>query len=240
MVMKRGRKFPLTKHLEPLNQRVTHFSSSATLTAFTASDFRAFFSSSFRNDKTSTQMPLSRPHPLPTLHPDSPLPLHRATSPTVAKLEKLRNEAGIGSWGNILLQYKHLVRRRTSMFAPLVPRINSPGLITNPPVAVPPPNSPSDETSLPTLESVKSYRQEKYPPPTPPPESTKPETLEEREQQASQEGAFNEETGEIHWDCPCLGGMAHGPCGEQFRGAFSCFVYSKAEPKGMDCIDNFK
>ena len=34
--------------------------------------------------------------------------------------------------------------------------------------------------------------------------------------------------------------MAHGPCGEQFREAFSCFVFSKEEPKGMDCIDNFK
>jgi len=25
------------------------------------------------------------------------------------------------------------------------------------------------------------------------------------------EGAFNPETGEINWDCPCLGGMAQGP-----------------------------
>ena len=64
-----------------------------------------------------------------------------------------------------------------------------------------------------------------------------PEALEE---EASQQGAFNEETGEINWDCPCLGGMAHGPCGEEFRAAFSCFVFSKEEPKGMDCIENFK
>ncbi|KAI4716807.1 hypothetical protein E4T48_07023 [Aureobasidium sp. EXF-10727] len=64
-----------------------------------------------------------------------------------------------------------------------------------------------------------------------------PEDLEE---EAGQQGAFNEETGEINWDCPCLGGMAHGPCGEQFREAFSCFVFSKEEPKGMDCIDKFK
>ncbi len=34
--------------------------------------------------------------------------------------------------------------------------------------------------------------------------------------------------------------MAHGPCGEEFRAAFSCFVFSEADPKGMDCIDNFK
>lgn len=62
----------------------------------------------------------------------------------------------------------------------------------------------------------------------------------ELEEEADQESAFNPETGEINWDCPCLGGMAHGPCGEEFRSAFSCFVYSTEEPKGMDCIDNFK
>ncbi len=60
------------------------------------------------------------------------------------------------------------------------------------------------------------------------------------EEEAESEGAFNPETGEINWDCPCLGGMAHGPCGEEFRVAFSCFVYSKEEPKGIDCIDRFK
>ncbi|KAI1413964.1 hypothetical protein F5Y13DRAFT_160416 [Hypoxylon sp. FL1857] len=60
------------------------------------------------------------------------------------------------------------------------------------------------------------------------------------EEEADQQGAFNPETGEINWDCPCLGGMAHGPCGEEFKAAFSCFVYSKEEPKGMDCIDKFQ
>jgi intermembrane space import and assembly protein 40 len=34
--------------------------------------------------------------------------------------------------------------------------------------------------------------------------------------------------------------MAHGPCGEEFKAAFSCFVYSSEEPKGMDCIDKFQ
>ena len=53
-------------------------------------------------------------------------------------------------------------------------------------------------------------------------------------------GAFNPETGEINWDCPCLGGMAHGPCGMQFRDAFSCFVYSEDEPKGINCVEKFK
>ncbi|PLW24041.1 hypothetical protein PCASD_14502 [Puccinia coronata f. sp. avenae] len=56
----------------------------------------------------------------------------------------------------------------------------------------------------------------------------------------SQQGAFNPDTGEINWDCPCLGGMAHGTCGEQFKAAFSCFVYSEQEPKGVECIERFK
>lgn len=60
------------------------------------------------------------------------------------------------------------------------------------------------------------------------------------EEEADQQGAFNPETGEINWDCPCLGGMADGPCGPEFKAAFSCFVYSQEEPKGMDCIDKFK
>ncbi|KAF8465565.1 hypothetical protein BDZ91DRAFT_659180 [Kalaharituber pfeilii] len=67
-----------------------------------------------------------------------------------------------------------------------------------------------------------------------------PVSPEDLEAEADQQGAFNPETGEINWDCPCLGGMAHGPCGEEFKSAFSCFVHSTEEPKGMDCIDNFK
>ncbi|XP_039758091.1 mitochondrial intermembrane space import and assembly protein 40-B [Pararge aegeria] len=45
--------------------------------------------------------------------------------------------------------------------------------------------------------------------------------------------------GSINWGCPCLGGMATGPCGAQFREAFSCFHYSEAEPKGSDCYEKF-
>lgn len=47
-------------------------------------------------------------------------------------------------------------------------------------------------------------------------------------------------SGEINWNCPCLGGMATGPCGVDFREAFSCFHYSTAEPKGSDCYEQFK
>lgn len=64
--------------------------------------------------------------------------------------------------------------------------------------------------------------------------------VEEVEEDAGQQSAYNPDTGEINWDCPCLGGMAHGPCGEQFKAAFSCFIYSEAEPKGIDCVDKFK
>ncbi|XP_066601536.1 mitochondrial intermembrane space import and assembly protein 40-B [Prorops nasuta] len=47
-------------------------------------------------------------------------------------------------------------------------------------------------------------------------------------------------SGEINWNCPCLGGMATGPCGIEFREAFSCFHYSNTDPKGDDCIEAFK
>lgn len=46
--------------------------------------------------------------------------------------------------------------------------------------------------------------------------------------------------GDINWSCPCLGGMATGPCGVEFREAFSCFHYSEAEPKGSDCYEAFR
>ncbi|KAI4259349.1 MAG: hypothetical protein L6R42_004601 [Xanthoria sp. 1 TBL-2021] len=114
------------------------------------------------------------------------------------------------------------------------------------------PTSPTDDSSLPTLDSVAKSRNrtatsessapssKPLPPltdePTPSPLSDPSAT----ESEAASEGAFNEETGEINWDCPCLGGMAHGPCGDQFRTAFSCFVFSKEDPKGMDCIEHFK
>lgn len=34
--------------------------------------------------------------------------------------------------------------------------------------------------------------------------------------------------------------MADGPCGEEFKAAFSCFVYSEDEPKGVDCVEKFR
>jgi intermembrane space import and assembly protein 40 len=51
--------------------------------------------------------------------------------------------------------------------------------------------------------------------------------------------AINEETGEINWDCPCLKSALEPPCGDLFKQAFSCFVSSKAEPKGSDCMEKF-
>ncbi|OOF90287.1 hypothetical protein ASPCADRAFT_212092 [Aspergillus carbonarius ITEM 5010] len=114
-------------------------------------------------------------------------------------------------------------------------------------------SDPEPDTTL-TLDSIKpKIREEKKAPapaptpaPTPAPQDAQPPSdpslmsPEELEAEAGQEGAFNPETGEINWDCPCLGGMAHGPCGEEFKAAFSCFVYSSEEPKGIDCIDKFQ
>lgn len=34
--------------------------------------------------------------------------------------------------------------------------------------------------------------------------------------------------------------MASGPCGQQFKEAFSCFHYSKEEVKGSNCVENFR
>ncbi|KAJ5134282.1 hypothetical protein N7448_000694 [Penicillium atrosanguineum] len=109
---------------------------------------------------------------------------------------------------------------------------------------------PADESSLPTLDSITpKARQEQAARSQPKPAATEAEKSEEKPQgtvtaqdvdEMDESAAFNPETGEINWDCPCLGGMAHGPCGEEFRAAFSCFVYSQEEPKGIECIDKFK
>jgi len=122
-------------------------------------------------------------------------------------------------------------------------------------VTVPPPPQFA-ESDLPTVNAVveeKRKQAEKVaqktaapPPPTEEaqttaaPEPGHAQSPEELEEEAGQQGAFDPETGEINWDCPCLGGMADGPCGEEFKAAFSCFVYSTEEPKGMDCIDKFQ
>jgi len=45
--------------------------------------------------------------------------------------------------------------------------------------------------------------------------------------------------GEINWNCPCLGNITTGPCGVNFREAFSCFHYSESEPKGKECVEAF-
>lgn len=127
-------------------------------------------------------------------------------------------------------------------------------LLTRPfsPNAVVAPQHASVETpepQLPTLDSVAAQRRQrleaeaaarKQAAAAQQAEGAGASSPEQLEEEAGQQGAFNPETGEINWDCPCLGGMATGPCGDEFKAAFSCFVYSKEEPKGMDCIDKFK
>ena len=46
--------------------------------------------------------------------------------------------------------------------------------------------------------------------------------------------------GKINWNCPCLGGIASGPCSVQFREAFSCFHFSLSEVKGIECMQEFE
>lgn len=154
---------------------------------------------------------------------------------------------------DILLQQQRHIRRGASLSVTPVPSSRSPPLFkTKLTVQVSPSlaHPAAEDAPMPTLESLALQRTAASPlhsatPETaisqPSPNTTTAEPgFEETEEEAGQEGAFNEETGEINWDCSCLGGMAHGPCGEEFRAAFSCFVYSKEEPKGMECIDRFK
>ena len=123
-------------------------------------------------------------------------------------------------------------------------------MLTGTAQTIPAPASFSQD-DLPTVDSVLEQKRKQIqarPEPEAPVEETKPAAQtaavegspEALEEEAGQQGAFNPETGEINWDCPCLGGMAHGPCGEEFKTAFSCFVYSEEEPKGMDCIEKFQ
>lgn len=40
-------------------------------------------------------------------------------------------------------------------------------------------------------------------------------------------------------ECPCIAHLRAGPCGNQFSDAFLCFLKSKAEEKGSDCVSPF-
>ena len=67
---------------------------------------------------------------------------------------------------------------------------------------------------------------------------SKPSTVQLNDEDTEPKGLILD-NGDINWNCPCLGGMASGPCGYQFREAFGCFHYSTAESKGSDCIEKF-
>lgn len=70
-------------------------------------------------------------------------------------------------------------------------------------------------------------------------EGTKQKDTEHHLNESPKESAINEDTGEINWDCPCLKSALAPPCGNFFKEAFSCFVASKTDPKGKDCLDKF-
>lgn len=69
-------------------------------------------------------------------------------------------------------------------------------------------------------------------------EANAPSNVELKEEADVPVGLITAE-GDINWNCPCLGGMAVGPCGVEFREAFSCFHYSKSEVKGSECVEKF-
>ena len=54
---------------------------------------------------------------------------------------------------------------------------------------------------------------------------SKPEVVSSLAEEGEEEYGVILPNGEINWDCPCLGGMPHGPCGQEFKDAFSCFHY---------------
>lgn len=41
-------------------------------------------------------------------------------------------------------------------------------------------------------------------------------------------------------NCPCIASMKEGSCGQPFLAAYRCFLESETEPKGMDCMEQFK
>lgn len=55
---------------------------------------------------------------------------------------------------------------------------------------------------------------------------TKPQTKEEMIEEAL--------------NCPCIDSMKEGSCGDPFISAYKCFLQSETEPKGMDCMEQFK
>lgn len=69
-------------------------------------------------------------------------------------------------------------------------------------------------------------------------DAKKPSNIEFQKPREEPVGLITDE-GDINWDCPCLGSMPSGPCGVEFREAFSCFHHSEAEPKGTDCLGKF-
>lgn len=95
-----------------------------------------------------------------------------------------------------------------------------PPLPTPAPRSVPAPYSDQNSRGVEPVRSSNNI-------PTTPPQGT------------SQLDAFNPVTREIDWQSPSLNGMPEGPCGEDFKAAFSCFVYSDQVPKGSECVSKF-
>lgn len=57
---------------------------------------------------------------------------------------------------------------------------------------------------------------------------------------AEQRQLSKEELIEEALNCPCIASMKEGSCGDSFIDAYKCFLQSETEPKGMDCMEQFK
>ncbi|KAK5996918.1 Mitochondrial intermembrane space import and assembly protein 40 [Cladobotryum mycophilum] len=101
---------------------------------------------------------------------------------------------------------------------------------------------PYADSDMPTVDSlVEQRRKETVTKPAEPTEKKPAETDKKPETQVQSATALEGSPAALEEEAvSLLGGMAHGPCGEEFKTAFSCFVYSEEEPKGMDCIEKFQ
>ena len=50
--------------------------------------------------------------------------------------------------------------------------------------------------------------------------------------------AIDPKTGEINWNCPCMGNNPTGPCGELFKKAFKCYVDNQDNPEKCKILIN--
>lgn len=60
------------------------------------------------------------------------------------------------------------------------------------------------------------------------------------DEQQEQDTRSKEEIVDDALNCPCIAGMKNGSCGDQFMTAYRCFLESETDPKGSDCLEQFR